>query len=383
MDPHQRVSNGIEDTALRVNIKGYRPKSPSVLLFPSLNFSFSLTSFAARLHPPLVIACDFSEYSLKQNLRLPLEMRYSSILAVLASSLLASARPVRQNRRDAAAIQTVFQFAQVLNQLESSFYSQAISKFQDSDFTNAGFSSSQMVTQILTQIQADEDTHIQALQGGLNGVGGSPLQCNFNFDNALTDVPTTLATARTVEFLGVSAFLGAANLLPNDVVDSAGIILTVEARHSTLLNVFSGTGSSIPSPFDIGLTPQEVLGIAGGFISGSCDLGITATNPLTVTNQNITSGTLLAVTANGISGTDNLFCNMLQGGNTTMTNLPLAQCNVPTGTNGPVALWITNSSTPLSGDVTTRATDAQVAGPAIFFVDSQPEALGQMVRPNA
>jgi len=311
-------------------------------------------------------------------------MHYSSILAVLASSVLVSARPVRHNRRDAQAnIQTVFQFAQVLNQLESSFYSQAISKFQDSDFTNAGFSSSQMVTQILTQIQADEDTHIQALQGGLSGAGGNPLQCNFNFDKALVDVPTTLATARTVEFLGVSAFLGAANLLPSDVIDSAGVILTVEARHSTLLNVFSGTGSPLPSPFDIGLTPQETLGIAGGFIQGDCNLGIQGTNPLTVTNQNITSGTLLTVTANGISGTDNLFCNMLQGGNGTALNLPLAQCNVPTGTNGPVALWITNSSTPLSGDVTTRATDAQVAGPAIFFVDSDPQAIGQMVRPNA
>jgi hypothetical protein len=310
-------------------------------------------------------------------------MRYSSILAVLASSLLASARPV-QKKRDAAANALVFQFANVLNQLESSFYGQAIAKFQDSDFTAAGFTSSEMVTQILTQIKTDEDTHIAALQGALSAAGGTPLTCNFKFDSVLTDVATTAATARVVEFLGVSAFLGAAHLLPGDLIDAAGTILTIEARHSTLLNVFSGQGSSIPSPFDLGLTPQETLGIAGAFIDGPCDLGLNATNPLTITNTGaITAGTLLTVSGNGISGTDNLFCNMIQGGNATALNLPLAQCNVPAGTNGPVALWITNNNTPLANDVTSRATDAQVAGPAIFFVDSQPEMLGQMVRGNA
>lgn len=308
-------------------------------------------------------------------------MRSTSIVAVLASSLLASARPIRS--RDAAANVLVFQFAQVLNQLESSFYSQALSKFSDSDFTAAGFSSSQMVTQLLPQIKSDEDAHIEALQSGLAAAGGTPLTCNFKFDSALTDVPTLAATARTVEFLGVSAFLGAAHLLPGDLIDAAGQILTIEARHSTILNVLSGTGSSIPSPFDFGLTPQEVLGIAGGFIDGSCDLGLNATNTLTVTNKVVNPGDTLTVTANGISGTDNLFCNLIQGGNTTALNLPLSQCVIPPGTNGPVAVWVTSNNTPLANDVTTRATDAQVAGPAIFFVDSEPEALVQLVRGNS
>jgi hypothetical protein len=305
-------------------------------------------------------------------------MRSSSILAVLASSLLVTARPVRT--RDAATNALVFQFANVLNQLESSFYQQAIQKFQDTDFSAAGFTSSQMVTQILPQIKLDEDTHITALQAALTSAGAQPLTCNFKFDDALTNVSTMAATARVVEFAGVSAFLGAAHLLPKDLIDAAGTILTIEARHSTLLNIFSGTGSSIPSAFDLGLTPQEILGIAGGFIDGPCDLGLNATNPLAVTNTEIKAGTLLTVSGNGISGTDNLFCNMIQGGNSTALNLPLSQCTVPDGTNGPVALWITSSSTPLANDVISRATDAQVAGPAIFFVDSQPEQLGQLVR---
>ncbi|KAK7019108.1 ferritin-like domain-containing protein [Favolaschia claudopus] len=307
-------------------------------------------------------------------------MRYSTIFAaVLASApLLTSARPVRA--RDAATNALVFQFANVLNQLESEFYKQGIAKFKDSDFTAAGFTSSAMVSQALTTIKADEDTHIAAIQAALTAWGNQPLTCNFKFDSALTDVPTMAATARTLEFVGVSAFLGAANLLPKDLLDAAGMILTVEARHSTLLNIFSGKGSAIPSAFDIGLTPQEILGVASGFIDGACDLGLTATKPLTITNKAVNPGDLLTVQGDGISGTDGLFCNMIQGGNATSVNLPLASCNVPQGTNGPIAVWITKDNKPLSNDVTTRATDAQVAGPAIIFVDSQPEQLGQMVR---
>jgi hypothetical protein len=53
---------------------------------------------------------------------------------------------------------------------------------------------------------------------------------------------------------------------------------------------------------------------------------------------------------------------------------------VPAGTNGPVALWITSDATPIPNDVVARATVPTVAGPAIFFVDSVPDALSQLVR---
>lgn len=82
------------------------------------------------------------------------------------------------------------------------------------------------------------------------------------------------ATARVVEFLGVSAYLGGATLLTDPVLlDAAGTILTVEARHSTVLNILSGTGAAVPQAFDIPFTPSEVLAVASPFISG-CDVGI-------------------------------------------------------------------------------------------------------------
>jgi len=190
------------------------------------------------------------------------------------------------------------------------------------------------------------------------------------------------ATARAVELTGVAAYLGGATLLDDPILlDAAASILTVEARHQTLLNILSGTGSAIPQAFDLAFTPQEVLSIAGGFIDGPCDIGITATNALTVTNSGpISAGDLLTVSAQNISGTDNLFCNMMVGGAPFSINLPLAQCNVPQGINGPVAVWITSDDNPLANNVVDRDTIKQVAGPAIIFIDSQPETLGQLVR---
>jgi hypothetical protein len=307
-------------------------------------------------------------------------MRYSStLIAALAVPLLASARPIR--RAASAADALVFQFANVLEQLETEFYAQGLAKFKDSDFQAAGFSSSLIASQTLTTIQGDEATHTTVIQQALQDNGATPLKCNFKFDSALTDVPTLAATARVVELVGVSAYLGGATLLDDPVLlDAAASILTVEARHQTLLNILAGQ-SSIPSAFDIALTPQEVLSIAGGFVDGPCDLGLTATNPLTITNSGSPqAGDLLQFKATNITGTDGLFCNMIVGGAPFAINLPLDQCNVPPGINGPVAVWVTSDSNPLINNVIDRDTTKQVAGPAFIFVDSQPEMLGQLVR---
>ncbi|KAJ6510285.1 ferritin-like domain-containing protein [Mycena vitilis] len=309
-------------------------------------------------------------------------MRYSSTLlaALAAAPLLVSARPVK-SRAASANTALAFQFANVLEQLETEFYKQGIAKFQDSDFQAAGFSSSLIASQTLTNIQLDEATHTTVIQQALKDNGATPLTCNFKFDSALTDVPTMAATARTVEYVGVAAYLGAATIIDDPVLlDAAASILTVEARHQTLLNILAGA-SSIPNAFDIPLTPQEVLSIAGGFIDGPCDTGITGTNALTVTNTApLKEGDLVTVSSANFTGTDNLFCNMMTGGAPVSINLPLAQCNVPAGINGPVAIWITSDDNPLANNVIDRDTVKQVAGPAIVFIDSQQETLGQLVR---
>jgi Ferritin-like domain len=51
-----------------------------------------------------------------------------------------------------------------LEQLETQFYSEALAKFQMTDFVAAGFQNAQVPMQQLTQIGSDEATHASALQ---------------------------------------------------------------------------------------------------------------------------------------------------------------------------------------------------------------------------
>jgi hypothetical protein len=85
-----------------------------------------------------------------------------------------------------------------------------------------------------------------------------------------------VTVARVVEHVGVGAYLGAAHLVQDPrVLTAAATIVTVESRHSTVLNIFE-SATAISQPFDLALLPNEVLAIAGSFIKG-CDLGIPGT----------------------------------------------------------------------------------------------------------
>ncbi|KAI5894430.1 uncharacterized protein SCHCODRAFT_02276602 [Schizophyllum commune H4-8] len=311
-------------------------------------------------------------------------MYSTSILYALASTaMLASALPTRMIRRSDADI-TVLKFADVLEQLESTFYSQALSKFQESDFTGAGFADAQVPIQQFASIQRDEATHSAQLQAALAASGASPVSgCQFNFDSVLGDVSTMAATARLVELVGVSAYIGGASLIEDkNVLNAAASILTIEARHQTVLNLLNG-GTTVPASFDAGLTPSEVLAIAGGFISG-CDVGIPANPTLTVTNTDtVMPGTLLTFQSDAINGsTDGMFCQMLLAGEPNTIALPLAECKVPDNFNGPVALFVTSDGQPLLNNVNDRATSQLVAGPTMAFVDSQQEQLSLLVKTN-
>ena len=93
-------------------------------------------------------------------------------------------------------------------------------------------------------------------------------------------------TARVVEAVGVSAYLGGAALMSDPVLlTSAASILTVEARHQTILNILSGVGTAIPSAFDFALTPSEVLALAGPFFNGPCDVGVPGMDSFFLSNK--------------------------------------------------------------------------------------------------
>ncbi|KAF5372021.1 hypothetical protein D9615_008097 [Tricholomella constricta] len=316
-------------------------------------------------------------------------MRYSSAIFALAAPLLASAAPARFYGKRAETDILVFKFADVLEQLETSFYEQAIAKFKDADFTAAGFPSSLIPIEQFQSILADETAHSVALQAALKSFGETPITgCQFNFDSALTDVATMAATARVVENVGVAAYLGGAALLTDPVLlTAAGSILTIEARHQTILNVLSSTGTAIPSAFDFAFTPSEVLALAAPFITGGCEIPIPANTPLALTNAGtVAPGTKLTFQATSINGTvpeESLFCQMLVGGAPMTIPLPMSQCIVPEGINGPVALFVTSDGQPLLNNVRDRAQNKIIAGPALAFIDTKPQMLGQLARGSA
>jgi len=307
-------------------------------------------------------------------------MHFSIAFVGLVAPFLVSAAPFK---RAAATDVLVLKFADVLEQLETNFYIQALQKFSASDFIAAGLLTPEIAIEEITVISIDEKTHHTTLSSAIQDNGGQPIiDCKFDFSSVLTDVSTMVATARVVENVGVGAYLGAAHLIADPgLLTSAASILTVEARHQTILNILNGK-SSIPQSFDIGLTPSQVLAIAGGFISG-CDLGIPANPSLTVTNTVVQAGTTLSMKSAAINGSvsqDTLFCQMLAGGLPFSIALPYNQCVVPQGINGPVALFVTSDSQPLAANVVQQATTQLIAGPAMLYVDSQPDLLSQMVR---
>ncbi|KZS98056.1 hypothetical protein SISNIDRAFT_449685 [Sistotremastrum niveocremeum HHB9708] len=309
-------------------------------------------------------------------------MRLSVTSLAILGPFLVSAAPIR--RAASATDLLVLNFASVLENLETQFYTQALQKFQESDFINAGFSSAAVAIEQIQSIMSDEAFHVQGIAEIIPALGGQVITgCNFDFSTALTDVPTMLGVARVVEMTGVSAYLGAASLVDDpQLLTTAASILTVEARHQTVLNILSGTGSAIPQALDIPLSPQQVLAIASPFISG-CDVGVPANPTLQVTNTGTpTTGTTLTFSSNGIQGLDpsTLSCQMMVGGAPFAISLPYSQCVVPGGINGPVALYITNTTQPLANDLTVQFGGSVVAGPTFAFIDIDPQTLPALAR---
>ncbi|OAX40139.1 hypothetical protein K503DRAFT_738115 [Rhizopogon vinicolor AM-OR11-026] len=263
---------------------------------------------------------------------------------------------------------------------------QALQKFNLSDFTAAGFTSPQIPLQQFQAIATDESTHATTLQLAINALGGETISgCTFDVSSLLTDVSTMVAAARLVENVGVSAYLGALTLINDTVLSTAAAtIMTVEARHQTILNLLSGA-TAIPQAFDVALNPSEILALTGGLISG-CSLGIPANVPLQLNSSGpVLAGTELNFTSTALNGTlssTNLSCQFLAGGLSAAIVQPLCECSVPQNVTGPLYVFVTNSSQPLANNIRDAATGTIVAGPTLIFIDYQQDALAMAARPG-
>ncbi|GAA5955772.1 hypothetical protein JCM21900_000912 [Sporobolomyces salmonicolor] len=312
---------------------------------------------------------------------------YSTTTAIWSAADATSSSSANETSSGSADI-VVLNLAFVLENLEADFYSKALSTFSVDNVASAGLSQQQatIIVEQITEIQIDEATHVSILSETILALGGQPFQgCSFNFDAALTDPITFLSVARTLELVGVSAYLGAVHLISDpQLLTAAGSIMTIEARHQSLLNTFNA-GSFGPQSFDIPLSPQGVLALAGGFLQNcqASDLGLTSNNPLSIsdTQSNSTrfqTGSQLAFASIVQLDLSTLTCQMITGGLTAALTFPANACIVPSGIDGPVAVYLTNTSTPLATDIIVQDTRTIVAGPDFIFVDSQTTLLSSL-----
>jgi len=306
-------------------------------------------------------------------------MRFTSLLPIALAALPFAVQGAPLKRRQLADTDAlVLKFAQVLEQLETEFYKQALAKFTEADFTAAGFAVPAVPIQLFTSILEHEDAHTSFLSAALAAANDAALDtCTFNFDSVLTDVATMAPVARLVEQVGVGAYLGGAALITDkSILAAAASILTIEARHQSALNVLNG-GSAIPQAFDQPLTPEQVLSLAGPFISG-CDLGIVPNAPVTITNSPV-PGEKLEFDLTGLEG--DLTCQMILAGHPTALVQPIDNCVVPQGLpDGPVHIFITNEAQPLASNILVQNALQIAAGPAIIFLDQKVDALSDLVR---
>lgn len=314
-------------------------------------------------------------------------MRFATLAVAFAAPFLVSAAPTKV-KRASDGDKTVLKFAHVLEQLESDFYTKALAKFKPQDFVDAGILVPDVAIQNFQDILDHERAHTDFLKVALDAVGEEPITgCVFNFEPVLVDVKTMATVARIVEQVGVGAYLGGSVLVDDkSVLVAAASILTIEARHQSFLNILNGA-NAIPQPFDIALTPSQVLALAGPFIQpGTCDLGIPANKPVTISNTDaIAPRTLLTFDLSALPEADGqqISCQMLTGNNATALSFPIEECIVPENINGPVAVFLTNDTQPLLADVVKQAASVIIAGPALIFVDSKPDALGSLARQGA
>jgi rubrerythrin len=119
----------------------------------------------------------------------------------------------------------ILNYALTLEYLETSFYEKV----------NASGLYSDKVASLLETFGGQEKTHVEALKGAVEKLGGTPA-ADPNGKFPITSAAQVAQLAYTVENLGAAAYLGqAAKIQSPEILATALAIHTVEARHAATL----------------------------------------------------------------------------------------------------------------------------------------------------
>ncbi|HZI91884.1 MAG TPA: ferritin-like domain-containing protein [Thermoleophilaceae bacterium] len=153
----------------------------------------------------------------------------------------------------------IVQFALLLEQLEAEYYRRALREVPDL---------SPPVRRLAREIYDNESLHVETLNQLAVQLGSQPGEPpQFEFGDAVRSEQAFLGLAQTLEDTGVSAYNGAAPMVEqDDVLDAAGQIVQVEARHAALIRFERGEDIT-PGAFDKALSMSQVRALAKPYIS--------------------------------------------------------------------------------------------------------------------
>lgn len=157
----------------------------------------------------------------------------------------------------------ILNYALTLEYLEAAFYNEA---------TAANLPLNSQAAAFLKIVTRDENAHVAYLKKALGKKAAK--KPTFDFKGTTKSVDSFLATAQVLENTGVSAYSGqATNIKEASIVKAAVSILTIEARHASVIGLINDpTGAKI-SPdgaFDKAKSAKKILAAvkSTGFIVG-------------------------------------------------------------------------------------------------------------------
>lgn len=123
----------------------------------------------------------------------------------------------------------------------------------------------------LTQVQEDEEFHVDFLVKAIKGVGATPVEApTVDFGSAFESRESYLKTSHTFENVGVGAYLGAAGFIKDKtILQAAAGIFGVEARHAAVVgNLLGlpGEGGVYMGAVETPKTKEEVLAAVDPFL---------------------------------------------------------------------------------------------------------------------
>jgi rubrerythrin len=148
----------------------------------------------------------------------------------------------------------IARYAVTLEYVESDFYAAV----------NKGGHLSGKAAQLFKRFGANENQHVQALEGAIRKLGGQPPQRPKPQNFTLGSPQSILTFALGLESLGASAYLGQVDRIQNKELLAAALsIHSVEARHASWIREINGAAPA-PAAFDKPLSRNQVLAAVAG-----------------------------------------------------------------------------------------------------------------------